>query len=291
MVSFPRRSYVYLMDEDTTLIHNYIDALKGLLDTTENAGVRKADLFLPILNCVGDGVIVADELGMFLYFNPAAVEVLGMGPKDIPKEHWSEHYGLFMPDKTTPFPTADLPLTKAIQGKSVDRVEIFVRNAKIQDGTFISATARPLVDEKGTVRGGVMVFRDISEELRRRDLLQSFLESAPDAMVICDKKGDIVFVNERTVELFGYAREELIDRRIEILIPERFRERHFVHRGAYAANPHVRRMGIGMILNGVKKDGTEITVEISLSPIKTPDGTLYSSSIRSVRPTEERRRS
>ena len=129
--------------------------------------------------------------------------------------------------------------------------------------------------------------RDITDRKRIEESLRRLLDSAPDAMVIAGQDGRIVLVNSQTEKLFGYKREELLGQPVEVLVPERFWHHHRQYRGIYMASPQARAMGVGSELFGLKKDGTEFPVEISLSPQQTDEGILVSSTIRDI--TERKR--
>ena len=117
---------------------------------------------------------------------------------------------------------------------------------------------------------------------------KGLLESAPDATVIVNQMGEMKLESTAKPEkLFGYGREELLGKSVDILVPERFRGRHPGHRNAYFSEPRVRSMGAELELYGLRKNGEEFPVEISLSPLQTEEGVLVSSSIRD---TTQRRR-
>ncbi|HUN25774.1 MAG TPA: ATP-binding protein [Steroidobacteraceae bacterium] len=119
------------------------------------------------------------------------------------------------------------------------------------------------------------------------ELLSNVLESAPDAIVIVDRSGGIVFASQQVAALFGYAPQDLVGCKIECLLPERFRTIHLDHRRKYTDSARVRPMGVDLDLYGLHKDGTERPVEISLSPINDGERLLVAAAIRDV--TERKR--
>jgi len=118
------------------------------------------------------------------------------------------------------------------------------------------------------------------------ELVRRVLDSAPDALVIIDSAGDIVFANRQIETLFGYTAEDLAGQKVELLLPERLRPRHIGHRANYTRSYRVRPMGTGLDLFARRRNGSEFPVEISLSPVQDGAKTFAVAAIRDV--TERR---
>ncbi|MGB7281997.1 MAG: MHYT domain-containing protein [Candidatus Acidiferrum sp.] len=122
---------------------------------------------------------------------------------------------------------------------------------------------------------------------RAEDKFKGLLESAPDAMIIVGREGEMVLVNSQAERLFGYSRTELLHEKVEMLMPERLRGHHIDHRLQFLSSPRSRPMGTGFAFSGRRKDGTEFPAEITLGPLETEEGLLVSSAIRDI--TEQKR--
>jgi two-component system, sensor histidine kinase and response regulator len=186
------------------------------LARSEEALRQQTRILQAVLDSMSDGVIVADEHGKFLLFNPAAERILGIGKADVAPEEWTKLYGCYLPDKVTPCPPDRMPLVRAIRGESADEAVEFIRNANRPEGLWLSVNARPLRDETGTLRGGISVHRDVTahklaeEELRKsRARYELAVQGSGDGLWDWDLETGVVYLSPRWKGMLGYEEHEL----------------------------------------------------------------------------------
>jgi PAS domain S-box-containing protein len=122
----------------------------------------KSLMLRSVLDSMVEGLVAVDEQGKFVIWNPAAEKIIGRGAAHLSPEQWTAHYGIYLPDTVTPFPTEDTPLLRAMHGEA-STAAMFVRNPELPLGAWIEASASPVKDKDGVVRGGVVAFRDITQ--------------------------------------------------------------------------------------------------------------------------------
>lgn len=130
-------------------------------------------LLSKILNSIGEGVIVANRNGDFLFFNSFAENILGIGMRKIDPEKWTEVYGCFYPDQITPFPSDEIPLARTLRTGTVESEILFIKNPTKTEGVFIDIVSSPIIGENAELWGGIVIFKDISAKLKSQMLLKS----------------------------------------------------------------------------------------------------------------------
>ena len=240
-----------------------------------------------ILSSVTDGIFVMDISGRTTFANQAAAAMLGFTVEEligIPMHSTIHHTH---PDGS-PYPATQCPTGKTCREGIACQIDNEMYWRKDGTGLHVEYTSVPMHKNKQLV-GAVVVFRDVTQrraaETRMSSQEQQFrtlLESAPDAMVITQADGTIIMVNQQTERMFGYGRNDLLGQPVEILLPSALQAGHLDNRRDFLAMPSARSMGSGRELLAQTRDGRQLPVEISLSPIATEEGILIASALRDI---------
>ena len=228
-----------------------------------------------------DPLVVIAPTGRILDWNSAAESVFGYSR--------AEAIGSLM---------AELIVPAASRDEDAGFLAEIVRHGQATfDGTrcckngaliYVNISGKVLRDDSGDVECIILAKKDVTALKVRRDIrlmetrFHDLLESMPDGIVMANPAGYIVVANSQAERLFGYEQGELPGRQVELLLPERFRGSHVGHRSHYFALPRKRSMGVGLELFGLRKNGSEFPVEISLSPLTAEETPLVMSAIRDI---------
>jgi PAS domain S-box-containing protein len=233
-----------------------------------------------LLNSAGEGIFGVDAEGRCTFANPTAMKLLGYSNEELIGQNMHKTIHHSHQDGSL-YPAENCPMFKSFTEGTTHRVadEVLWR----KDGAhFPVEYASTPMEKDGRLVGAVITFGDITERKAAAERFSALLESAPDAMIVSDDTGNIVLVNSQAEVLFGYCREELIGKKIDMLVPEDIREMHPDNRAKFYADPKRLSMGFRSNFYGIAKDGRKIPMDIGLSPIETAEGLLVVASARDI---------
>lgn len=187
------------------------------LETTIAKLRTQSQLMQTVLDNMEEGVVVADPAGNFLLTNSRREEIIGQKLAALKTDKWPSTYGTFRLDKTTHFPTEELPIVRAMRGEVTEDIELFIRNEQRPAGAYVKARGRPLYDSTRKVIGGVAIFSDItnykttqakleqtiSELQRQVQLVETVFESISDGVVVADPDGRLSIFNASARRMVG----------------------------------------------------------------------------------------
>lgn len=260
------------------------------LEVAERKQAEQDKALLAAIVSSSEVAIVSEtSAGIITSWNLGAQRLFGYTPE----EAIGRPIGLIVPAERSV--EAAAILNRLREGELVNDFETVRRH---KDGQLIevSLTLSPMRDASGTLIGGSKIVRDITDHKRAEEQFRLVVESAPNAMVMASREGRIALINAQTEQMFGYARDELLGQPVELLVPERFRQRHSDRHAAFferavRATARMRSAKLGRDLYARRKDGSELPVEIRVNLIRTRVEPMVLSSIVDIsdRKREEER--
>ncbi|MFC4070113.1 PAS domain S-box protein [Actinoplanes subglobosus] len=228
-----------------------------------------------------------EEMGNILHFTPTAFSVKGLdGRYLLASTAFEELHGLgegealgladndlYSPDEFAEIARRD----RAV----LDLGRPMTYEDEVGTRTFVTSIF-PMRAEDGTPTAICNAITEITEVRIAESKFKGLLDASPEAMLCLSADGRIVLANTRALEVFQYERHELIGASVEFLVPKGLRARHIAHRREYMAHPSPHRVGRGMRLTAVRKDGTEIPVEISLATVDGDNGTVVFAAVQDI---------
>ena len=228
-----------------------------------------------------DAVIATDASGKVLFWNKAAQTLYGYTSQEAVER---SIFDLVVPGQSA---ANERQLLADAADKDILTYET-IRKHKNNALLYVNVSSKPIRDASGRISHILSNNIDITHLQAMRDakLVEArygeILQSMPDGIVMVNPTGTIVYANNQAEVLFGFEAGKLRGGLIEILLPERFRGRHIAHRSSFMEQARTRSMGMGLELYGLRQDGSEFPIEISLSPLHTQDGVLVMSAIRDI---------
>lgn len=228
-----------------------------------------------------DALLAISENGEILHWNGAAEAIFGYS--------CDEALGRLLSDLIVPPDRRDEE--RRIQEDALRHgLAVYESVRRRKDGLLlhVSVTTKAIRDAGGNLECFLSTKKDVTHLKVLRDVklveskFRDLLESTPDAIVMVNVTGRVVLINSQAENVFGYQRAEMMGQPVEMLLPQRFHAAHHGHRGQFFAQPRTRTMGAGLELYGLRKNGEEFPVEISLSTLSTEEGPMVMSAVRDL---------
>ena len=195
----PGRSTSLKQVEEIRRLNRNLEGQADELVKSEAALREQTRILQSVLDCMGEGVVVADREARLLVFNPAAERILGRSSGLAATDRWNPLYQVYRPDRATPYAAEDLPLYRAIRGESLDQAEVYIAHPSLQDGSWMLVNARPLRDDQGEIQGGLVVFHDITR--RKNDERRLAVQYA--ATRVLAEVDSLTEANPQILEIIG----------------------------------------------------------------------------------------
>jgi PAS domain S-box-containing protein len=275
-------------------VRNLIAAQRSRAVLLAQGAAREAAIFEVAL----DGIISMDHRGMVTELNPAAETIFGYARAEavgsplaeliIPPSLRERHlraFSRYLASGEGPLMGKRVELTGMRKGGAQFPVEVSICRIPASDPPSFTGFLRDLEESKreaAALRSAEARLAATEAKLRGEQRFRKLLESAPDAMIIVDTQGVVVQVNAQAEKLYGYGRRELMGQEIEMLAPAELREEYRAERTLYLRDPKLRPMSAGIELRGLRKDGSEFPLEVSLSPIEMDDGIVIAAAVRDM---------
>jgi PAS domain S-box-containing protein len=221
-------------------------------------------------------IVMLGPLGEIRSWNPGAERMSGCTFEEVAGQNFSR----FLPPEDVARGQPQELLRMAAEKGEHEEQGMRVRS----DGTRFQARTSYTAsrDPAGNLRGFSVISRDLTESTESGAKYRGLMEAAPDAMVVVNQGGEIVLLNVQAEKQFGYRRDELLGQKVTNIIPEGFAERLIADDLRSSEDALAQQIGTGIELNALRKDGSEFPIEIMLSPLESPEGTLVTAAIRDI---------
>jgi PAS domain S-box-containing protein len=251
---------------------------------------QKGALLNNVITTIADPVLVANERGEIVIANPAALRLLGVAPGHYTELGTDERFTLFYPDRVTPFPFEQAAMSQALRGEAVDNLHLVVRPAGARADLDIVVSGRPIIDDAGVLRGAVTVYHDITRNLRAQEaqsaseqMAQAIIDTALDAFVQIDSLGTVLLWSPKAEAMLGWTRDEVIGKSLgELAICG-----DKVLGSSERIGQVVQKLESG--ISGwryetvtLRRDGSEIVTEISLTALRRGDRIIINMFLRDI---------